>query len=105
RSSDGSAPTSRAGGAPAPARGRRPKSWARASSARRGSSRLARVLDGERLGDVLEALALGLDAEEQLRDTADDHHHRPQAEREEHLLVAFAFDQAVEDLRADHAAD
>jgi hypothetical protein len=38
--------------------------------------RPGRVLDGEGLCDVLEAFALGFHAEDELRETAEDHHHR-----------------------------
>ena len=46
-----------------------------------------------------------LGAEQQLGDTADDHHYRRRGECQEDLLVTFGVDHAAEYLRSDHAAD
>src|ERR1700737_4272288 len=51
--------------------------------------------------DALEAASLGLDSEEDLGDTPDDHHRRAKGECQEDLLVAAGVDQTAEDLRPD----
>ena len=61
-------------------------------------------LGGQRLGDVLELLLLGLDAEEQLGDAADRHHHGADEEADRDLVLAAGVDQVAEEQRPGDAA-